>query len=73
MFAQYLGDGLSDLLVIYDGSAVDAYKNNGLSSEKMFSKIGTIAGGVKGATGDNVRFADIDGKFDCRVKRKFGF
>jgi hypothetical protein len=28
----------------------------------MFSEIGTIAAGVKGVTGDKIRFSDIDGK-----------
>ncbi|PGH27049.1 hypothetical protein AJ80_01235 [Polytolypa hystricis UAMH7299] len=61
-FADVDGDGLADLLVIYDGGAVKAYKNNGLGSPSgMFSEIGTIATGVSGATGDKIRMTDIDG------------
>lgn len=63
-FADFNGDGLDDFLVLYDGGAVNLYQNNGrLLSDKSpkWNDMGTVATGVNGVTGKNVRFADIDG------------
>jgi hypothetical protein len=62
-FADIDGDGRVDYLILYDGGAVDAWRNTGhvVSGDgKKFESLGTIATGV-GQPGTKVRFADIDG------------
>ncbi|KAF7556172.1 hypothetical protein G7Z17_g1584 [Cylindrodendrum hubeiense] len=57
------GDNLADYLVLYDGGAVKAFHNTGNLAddphEANFEDWGTIADGVAGVTGDQVRFADL--------------
>ncbi|KAK2780754.1 hypothetical protein FQN53_001022 [Emmonsiellopsis sp. PD_33] len=72
------GDGLADYLVLYDGGAADAFHNTGNlaadPSARNFDDWGTVAGGVNGVSGAQVRFADLtgDGKVDYVVINKDG-
>ncbi|KAL4874598.1 hypothetical protein BJY04DRAFT_224886, partial [Aspergillus karnatakaensis] len=62
------GDGLVDYLILFDGGAMEGYRNTGNLGKgegRNFEEIGVIAGGVSGVTGDSVRFGDLNG--DGRV------
>lgn len=57
------GDGLADILVMYDGGAVQFYRNLGNLLNDQSPKwelVGVVAEGVKGVTRDNVRWANLD-------------
>ncbi|KAL4863710.1 hypothetical protein BDV12DRAFT_201841 [Aspergillus spectabilis] len=65
-FADIDGDGKADLLVLFDGGAIDGYLNTGVlnrdSSKRSWQKLsGPFAKGVNGVPGSKVRIADIDG------------
>ncbi|KAK2800927.1 hypothetical protein FQN51_005862 [Onygenales sp. PD_10] len=72
------GDGLADYLVLYDGGAANAFHNTGNlaadPSARNFDDWGTVAGGVNGVSGAQVRFADLTGdeKVDYVVINKDG-
>ncbi|GGP66221.1 FG-GAP-like repeat-containing protein [Streptomyces abikoensis] len=59
-FADIDGDGKADYLVVGADGSVRAWRNAG-GGRDDWSPYGLIATGVPGATGDQVRFADIDG------------
>jgi lysophospholipase L1-like esterase len=63
-FADVDGDGMVDYLILYDGGAVKAWRNSGVTGTsntgRKFEELGTIATGV-GEPGSRVRFADVDG------------
>lgn len=56
---------LADYVIVYDGGAVKALRNTGNlnknANNRNWEDLGTIAPGVKGVTGDAIRFADMDG------------
>ena len=59
------GDGYDDFIYVNDNGDVDAWINRGPPWDELdtaFESIGKIAGGV-GATPDNARLPDIDGKY----------
>ena len=52
---------MPDYLVIYEGGAVDAYRNSIGEGGRKWDSLGTIAPGVQGVSGPMIRFADMDG------------
>ncbi|MFD8998973.1 FG-GAP-like repeat-containing protein [Streptomyces abikoensis] len=54
------GDGKADYVVVERDGTVRAWRNRGGGRDE-WDDLGRIATGVPGATGDQVRFADIDG------------
>ncbi|KAK4209008.1 hypothetical protein QBC37DRAFT_475737 [Rhypophila decipiens] len=61
-------DGMADYVIVYDGGAVKALRNTGhLNGDgpwpgyRNWDDLGIIAPGVKGVTGEMIRFADMDG------------
>src|SRR5690606_17670096 len=62
-FADLDGDGRADYVKVNDDSSVEAWLNGGpkpSGGDWYWLPQGTIAGGV-GASGSNIRFADLDG------------
>lgn len=59
-FADVNGDRRSDYLVVAANGSVTAWLNNGGDGAGGWSSAGQIASGV-GATGDQVRFGDVNG------------
>ncbi|MFH8886326.1 FG-GAP repeat domain-containing protein [Streptomyces californicus] len=55
------GDGRSDYLVVGANGSVDAWLNRGGDGNGGWSPLGQVAKGGTGATGDQVRFADVNG------------
>ncbi|PLB37353.1 uncharacterized protein BDW47DRAFT_126549 [Aspergillus candidus] len=57
------GDGKTDYLAVYEGGAVDAWRNTGSLNKagRNWDELGTIAPGIEGVTGEMIRFADMDG------------
>ncbi len=63
-FADLIGDGLFDYLVVNPDSSVQAWLNGGQDAAApdgwLWSQVGTIAAGV-GAPGSQIQFADLTG------------
>ncbi|MCX4502059.1 FG-GAP-like repeat-containing protein [Streptomyces anulatus] len=55
------GDGRNDYLVVGANGSVDAWLNRGGNGSGGWSALGQVAKGGTGATGDQVRFADVNG------------
>ncbi|RPA74879.1 hypothetical protein BJ508DRAFT_339604, partial [Ascobolus immersus RN42] len=77
-FADIDGDGRDDFIILYDGGAVKALRNDGnfprVNSGRVWEDMGTIATGINGVSGSKVLFGDVDGdgRTDYLVKWEGG-
>ncbi|WP_143671046.1 FG-GAP repeat domain-containing protein, partial [Streptomyces sp. b84] len=60
-FGDVNGDGFADYLLLEPNGAVSAWVNKGGTGTAGWSAAGVIAKGGTGGTGDQVRFADVNG------------